>query len=393
MGQPCFFSSECESEATILVPSSNMPLCSEHFIKYTESRVWKMIDGKTLLKSKSEEKLLVALSGGKDSQTLLFILDSLFHKRVRIEALYIDLHIEANEYSNLSLKCAEKLCNTLNIPFHIIDILKEQGYGIDEISELKKNLKNMSSLTKREQEFAERGECSFCGETKRYYINKFAIENSFTKVLTGHNMDDEAAKFLQNWLSMNLFLIARSGPIVESEEENAVPRIKPFYFISEQEIALYCYLKNIPHVEVECPYSNTPNMRFKRILHEINQIQKGSIYGLMKKYQNILRPVLLKSVEDFSLPVRCSVCGMLSKRKKCAHCKTNHFVKKHLGSPDAQEQVLNELESDGNDEDSSYEDSIDQLNEDPKPDSKNDFDYFYMEDIEDESDERFKDSF
>ncbi len=385
MGRRCFFSSECESEATVLIASSNMPLCTEHFMKYTESRVWKIINGKDLLKSKSKEKLLVALSGGKDSQTLVYILDVLFHKRVAIEALYVDLHIEANDYSNQSLKFAREFCNTLEIPFHSIDILKEQGYGIDEISNLKYRIKNNPILTKREQEFAERGECSFCGEAKRYYINKFASKNGFSKVLTGHNMDDEATKFLQNWLAMNLFLISRSGPIVDSERENSVPRIKPFYYISEQEIALYCYLKNIPHVEVECPYSSTPSTRFKRIINEINEIQKGSIYGLMKKYQTVLRPVLLKSVDELSSPGECSVCGMLSSGKKCAHCRTSYFVKKHL-MLENQKEKIEEEDIESNDDDVFSEEYAKSPDDKNKLDVMDDFDHFYMDDLQEEED-------
>ena len=384
MGQHCFFYSECESEASILIPSTKMPLCSVHFIKYTENRVWKMIDGPSLLKSKSKEKILVALSGGKDSQALLYILDALFHKRIQIEGLYINLHIEENDYSSDSLRMAQKLCEQLGIPFHSIDVFEVQGYGIDDLYLLKERIKNKESNSNREKEFISRGECSFCGEAKRYYINKFAIENGFTRVVTGHNLDDEATKFLQNLLSMNLFLISRSGPIVDSKEENVVPRIKPFYYISEQEIALYCYLKSIAHVETECPYSKTPVTKFKYVLHEIDAIQQGAIFGLMKKYQKVLKPVLQKSLDELNPPVRCSVCGMISSWKKCAHCKTNQFVSKYLDIP-CKSKIKNHETTDEMDKDDDEEGfDVDQFDFDGVPMNQTDFSHCYFEDIEDE---------
>lgn len=395
MGRRCFFFTECDADATIIIPSSKMPLCNMHFIKYTENRVWKLIDGNALLNSKTKEKILVAVSGGKDSQALLVILDELFHKRIHMEAVFIDLKIGKDNYSENSLRYTKELCDKLDIPLNTVNIMEEQQYSIDDIISLKQRFheKGKSNrLSKKESEFVSRGECSFCGEIKRYHINKFAAENGFTKVYTGHNMNDEATKFLQNLISMNLLLLVRSGPVLDSNNEQAVPRLKPLYFISEQEVILYTYLKKIPHIETNCPYSKTPSKKFRKIIEDIDGVQNGAIYSLMKKYQKTLKPLLVNSVQELNTYSKCNKCGMLSSRKKCAYCRTTEFIHKYLFMADAGTKTDSE-ENEFNLESSSDHDSSYFISEDSDfalPDFQNDVQDFYMDELNEEEKSDFE---
>src|SRR6056297_2238251 len=100
MAVRCKFFDECKGYAISIVPFSKMPLCKYHFLKYIKDRVWKTINNYDLIDFNDEnEKILVALSGGKDSQTLLHILNRALEKKVKMEALYIDIGIKPRNYS------------------------------------------------------------------------------------------------------------------------------------------------------------------------------------------------------------------------------------------------------------------------------------------------------
>ena len=280
MARRCKFFHECKAFAVTEVPYSKMPVCKHHFLKYVEDRVWKTIQEHNLIELKPEEKVLVAVSGGKDSSTLLTILDRVLNKRVKMEALYIEVGIAPRNYSHDSEQVCRHLTERLNIPLHVVDIKKEYGFNIDDIHELGRRLKRAH----HGESF--RGECSYCGLIKRYLINRFAILNGFTKVATGHNLTDEATTLLGNFFNVDMELMSRAGPITITESDNLVPRIKPLYYIYENETILYAYYANVEHLPTECEYSiDSPTLNIKRSLDKAEELRRGTMMNMVKKFQ------------------------------------------------------------------------------------------------------------
>ena len=166
MPRHCKYYLQCHQDAVTYVPFSKVPLCKEHFLKNIEYRIRKTIDEFHLIDFKDpNEKIMVALSGGKDSASLLTMLNHVLRNKVSLEALFIDLGISPLNYSYESGIVARDLCERLQVPLHIVNVKQEYGFDIDDIHEIGQTYFKHRHDTK----FGHfRGECSYCGLIKRY---------------------------------------------------------------------------------------------------------------------------------------------------------------------------------------------------------------------------------
>ena len=309
----------CSQQAVILVPFSKMPLCKTHFINYIHDRVKRTIQQYKLITT--DDKILVALSGGKDSQTLLTILHEIYKNKIPIEALYINVGITPKNYSSDSYRVAQDLCDKLGIPLNKIEISKELKFDIDTIHKLG-ILQGSGKNRKKGGRF--RGECSYCGLFKRYFINKFAVLNGFTKVATGHNLTDEATQLMGNFFNVDMELMSRAGPTTITNVEGLITRVKPLYFIYEQEIVMYAYYAKIPHLSTQCEYAtDSPSIKIKQSLLKIEEFRRGTMFYMVKKFQEKLKLILFETIpEEKKVEKRCTECGMGTYMEICAFCRT-----------------------------------------------------------------------
>ncbi|WP_457557291.1 ATP-binding protein [Candidatus Harpocratesius sp.] len=336
MGRKCKFFEKCHQSAVFRIPHSNLALCKQHFLENVEKRVKKLVEKKHMFHPNRGEKLLIAASGGKDSQVLISIIKTLYPENLDIEALYIELGIKSDNYSVDSGKIAKDWCKNFDIPFHTLNIKKDYGINIDDLHNLRELYKK-SHWQYDLQAF--RGECSYCGSYKRYNINKFAYEHSFTAVATGHNLTDEATSLLNNFLNQNLMFLSRPGPKSNSKSKFLIPRVKPLFFISELEITMYAYYKNIPYLPTECPYARqSPVNKLKGVLLEIEEYRKGNMIAYTRGFYKKLQPVINKAYQSQIKPEQsehlCSQCGRPTFGKICSFCKTQRYLHKQFRKVD-----------------------------------------------------------
>ncbi len=242
-------------------------------------------------------KILVAVSGGKDSLSLLDVLNKLGYN---VSALYINLGIR--NYSLKAKEIVEKYCNEKNIKLIIFDIKEEYGKYLEEFIGLRRNL------------------CSVCGIIKRYVMNKVAYENGFDVIATGHNLDDEVSFLLWNLLNGN-FQYIKQKPVLEKIHEKSVKKVKPLVFLTERENLLYAMLNNIynVHMEIDCPYStNAPTNLLKRFMNNLEERFPGIKMKFYKKFleSNIFSP------DKFLGEIKsCKICGYMTSGEICSFCK------------------------------------------------------------------------
>ncbi len=289
----------CGKKPIIYMPHHRLALCKEDFINWFEKYTQKTIKEFRMFTKK--DKILVAVSGGKDSLALWYVLRKLGYEA---DGLYI--HLGIGEYSERSKEKVEKFANSINAKVIIVDLKKELA-GIPELKD----------LTLREA-------CSVCGLVKRYNFNKVAKENGYTVVATGHNLDDEASALLSNVINWNVKYLGRKYPVLE-EEEGFVRKVKPFCKFTEKETALYSLLNGIDFIEEECPFSeDATSIFFKEILNKIEERFPGT---KLRFYLEYLRKVYPRFKEDEKRDLKkCKICGEPSPSEICPVCRLKEKV-------------------------------------------------------------------
>jgi len=225
--------SMCDENAIVSQRYSGKHLCGGHFIEDFDERV-----EETLKKSatiKQDDRIAVAVSGGKDSTALLYALNKILTgKGTRIFAITVDEGI--NGYRDDTIKSARKITEDLGIEHVIVSFRDLYGFELDEIIEGK-----------------EAAPCTYCGVFRKNALNKTAKYLGATKVATGHNLDDEAQSVLMNYMKGDIERLMRFRP--RRIQPGLIPRIKPFREIPEKETALYCMINGIYAESRECPYA------------------------------------------------------------------------------------------------------------------------------------------
>ncbi|MFC1834658.1 ATP-binding protein [Thermodesulfobacteriota bacterium] len=182
------------------------------------------------------DRILVALSGGKDSWTLLYALRELQRRApISYELSAITVNPGTDRFDTGPL---EELLVRVGFPHEVI-----QGNIVKTVD---------AKLTKGTNP------CSFCARLRRGILYSFAASNGWNKIALGHHLDD----FVETLL-LNLFFngsIKGMSPNLEADDgRNRV--IRPLVYVKE-EMTQECatYLK-VPIVQTSCPYEGVKNSK------------------------------------------------------------------------------------------------------------------------------------
>ncbi len=293
----------CKEKPVIQLPNSNIKLCKSCFIKYFERKALKTIKKYNLIDRK--EHIVAAVSGGKDSLSLLYFLNKLSSKKIefRLSALLIDEGIKG--YREETINTAKTFCQKNNIQLHIATYNEVAGKTLDKIK----------------KQFPDTIACSMCGVLRRYLLNKKSRELKADKLATGHNLDDEAQSIIMNQLRHNIALSARLGPITGvKRDKRFVPRIKPFYFLTEKEVATYAFLNGLMDKFNECTYCTESNRFVVRdILNNLEQKYPGTKHSIVASFMEIL-PLLKEKYKNQEIS-SCKICKEPTSSEICNACK------------------------------------------------------------------------
>lgn len=296
---------KCGSKAHIYLPQHRLALCQEHYIEWFDSRVEKTIKEFKML-SKSD-MILVAVSGGKDSLSLWKALVNLGYEA---DGFYINLGI--GEYSEKSHTLAQEFAKKIGRTLYVISLKDE----IMPIPEIKK--------------YDSRPACSVCGTVKRYYMNKFAKENGYSIIATGHNLDDESAVLFSNTLNWSVEYLKRQYPVLP-QEDGFVRKVKPLCKISEKESAMYAVLSGIDYIEEECPFSEgATSIDYKIFLSQLEEKSPGTKLRFYSEFLRKMYPLLKQSEEKIPLN-SCKICGEPTTGEICSVCALKNKLKIKTG--------------------------------------------------------------
>jgi uncharacterized protein (TIGR00269 family) len=298
-------------EAAVDLPSHNSAFCPDCFFLFFRRQVTEGIRKLSLLSP--EDRVLVCVSGGKDS---LVLWDVLMELGYQTEGLHIDLGIEG--YSSRSREKVLAFAGARGKEPIAVD-LRAEGIPIPVAA-------------KR----ARKEECSVCGTVKRYFFNRVAARRGFTVVATGHNLDDEAARLLGNLLHWDRDHLSRQHPLLPEGPEGLVRKVKPLWRVSELETAAYGFLKGIDYVTEECPLSfDATSLVYKEALSLIEEKMPGTrrrfYQGFLHQNQEV--PVNQGALggEGGNAPGNCIACGAPTYAETCSYCRLKERVTKPRG--------------------------------------------------------------
>ncbi len=313
----CYY---CNKEAVFL---ESKPLCEKHLVKDVFKKV-KLAVNKYGLISKNTT-ILVALSGGKDSISLMHVLSKNFENK--IIAVSVDEGIK--NYRDKSIFYAKKYAKEFGVKHEIVRFKKVYGFGTDDIARVMKKYSVKP--------------CTYCGVLRRQVINKFAKKMSEkyddVRVATAHTLDDEVQSILMNVFQNDFEKLVRCSAITgyykfpdsvkpKDFPPGFVPRIKPFRLISEKESMAYFLVNGFETVEGSCPHMSVSyRNRLRNALNEYVWKSKRRDFkvNVLKWFDKILSKKDFKKMNELN---KCEKCGEPTSGRICKTCVLIEKIRK-----------------------------------------------------------------
>jgi len=190
-----------------------------------------------------DEKIAVALSGGKDSLSMLYFLNKISgrgFKKLDIHAIFID-----GEYTcgaSILSTDLEKICDELGVTFHKVF--------------QKQDLENLS--------------CYPCSRRRRTLLFEKAKELGIKTIAFGHHKEDNIETLLLNLLHKAEF--SALMPKIDMKDYG-VTIIRPLIYISEDEIIRFSKQQGFYRISCQCPFGqNSKRVHVKSLLKEMEKV-------------------------------------------------------------------------------------------------------------------------
>jgi uncharacterized protein (TIGR00269 family) len=288
----------CKAPAVIDVRRHNGNFCADHFLRLCRDQVAKAIKDFGMLEP--QHRVLVAVSGGKDS---LAVWDLLLELGYEADGLYVGLGI--GDYSEASGAMARAFASERGLHLVEVDLPGDHGFDVP----------GAAKATRRVP-------CSACGLSKRHVFDEAARAGGYDVVVTGHNLDDEAAVLFGNVLHWQTDYLGRQSPVLPAAD--GFPRkVKPLVRLAERETAAYCVLRGIEYIVEECPMAaGNKHLGFKEALNAVEATSPGTKHAFYFGF-------LARAAERFQADSAaerealraCSRCGAPTPGEVCAFCR------------------------------------------------------------------------
>jgi len=294
-------------EAFFFRPYSGEKLCKKCFSKSVEDKVRATVAKYDMLKH--NDRIAVAVSGGKDSLSLLHVLAKIERNFPNASLVAVSVDEGIGGYRDKAIKMTAENCKKLDIEHFTVSFKELYDYAQDEIVKRLKP-KESGGLTP----------CAYCGVLRRKALNIAAREVKANKIATAHTLDDETQTILLNILHGDPLRIVREKPLTDKVHPKLVQRIKPFCEIPERETTLYAYTKKMRFQDMPCPYASEAIRNDIRLfLNRMEHKHAGTKFTVFKSIEKI-RPAIEKIVKKEELN-ECIKCGEPTTEKTCKACQ------------------------------------------------------------------------
>lgn len=293
----------CKKTACVALPSHHSGFCKDCFPLFFTKQVETAIRREKMFTH--DERILVALSGGKDSLALMLELKL---QGYDVTGLHIDLGIPNS--SGKARKKVEDFCDLHDLDLRVFE-MEKWGLPIPDI-----------------KQYVKRPVCSVCGKMKRHHFNRIAREEGFDVLATGHNLDDEVARLFANTLRWDTAYLSDQGPTLPASD-GFVRKVKPLFRLSEFETANYAFLKGIEIHSDPCPYASGASFtHHKELWGELEYRSPGQKFQFYQSFLKKGKPAFAnweKETGDELNP--CIECGSPTSAGTCSVCRIKAAVK------------------------------------------------------------------
>ncbi|MBX7161362.1 MAG: adenine nucleotide alpha hydrolase family protein, partial [Acidimicrobiia bacterium] len=253
--------------------------------------------------------------------------DILLDLGYQADGLYIGLGI--GEYSDVSGEYAKAFADERGLTLRTIDLRGQYGYDVP----------TAAKVTKRVP-------CSACGMSKRHLFDEAARSGGYDVVVTGHNLDDEAAVLFGNALRWDVEYLARQLPVLPARD-GFPKKVKPLVRLTEREMAAWCIVRGIDYQVEECPMAvGNKHLGYKEALNSIERESPGSKAAFYLNFIDRMAPILASQTRAAAGElVPCTSCGAPTtapdngEAPVCGFCRLQGRVAGHAPVP--VELVLN----------------------------------------------------
>ena len=190
-----------------------------------ERRLWRAVIEFDMLQP--GDRVLVGLSGGKDSSFLLYGL-AILRKHAPFDFELAALHIDQGFVEDFDVSPMEELCNRLEVPFHVM----------------------RTSIYRAAFNHKRQNPCAHCAYLRRGFMNNYAREQGYNKVALAHHLDDAVETFLMSQLySAQLETFSPSSYL----DRVGLTVIRPLVYFRENEISQAGKMLDLTSVDTPCP--------------------------------------------------------------------------------------------------------------------------------------------
>jgi uncharacterized protein (TIGR00269 family) len=297
---------KCTRPAVFNMRQHKLALCEIHYPEWFVAQTERAIDRYHMFSP--DERVLVAVSGGKDSLALWNVLLDLGYQA---DGLTIDLGIDgANDYSAASrAKVEQFVAQRPEARLIVVDIKAEYGETLPEVARRVRRGRGKP--------------CSVCGLIKRHVMNRVTRDGGYDVLATGHNLDDEVAVLFGNVLHWQTGYLARQAPVLPASDDGLARKVKPFCRLYERETTAYTLISGIDYIYDECPHAvGATSLRYKDILNRMEEESPGT---KLQFYLGFLRARKASFFNERPEEVElqpCTNCGQpTSAPGLCAFCR------------------------------------------------------------------------
>jgi uncharacterized protein (TIGR00269 family) len=314
---------KCTRDAVMHAAYSGAHLCETHFLASVEERVKRRVREDNLLPAdatpEDPETWVVGLSGGKDSVVLTQILHEVFEADPRVELVALTVHEGIEGYRDESVAACDDLVADIGVRHVKTSYAEEFGVEMDDVAD---------------EDPLDMAPCAYCGVFRRDLLAEHAADLGADKLLTGHNLDDEAETALMNVFEGNVEQMGRHfdaslGPFAgapgdgptRAEPEGMIPRAKPLRDVPEKEVALYAQLRELPVHVAECPHaSESFRAEIQDLLLSLEEAHPGTRHSIVSGYEELAALAAERYRGADEALDACVDCGRQTTRERCRTC-------------------------------------------------------------------------